>query len=558
MPKRRRITSSQRRAASTLSLSTVALLCGFCHGKDALAAAGGSNAPNDGVVENFRSVADTNSKSSEVGTDLIEMTIKREAVASSEVGTQISSFDGMSRGLLSSEPKRACFWRWDVSCQDDPTYRSKYGLSCQQHVKFDCLSFLGPFAESEVEELVERCPCSCRVECNTFSWEPSSSPSARPSISFAPTPAPTSDPTPSPSARPSAMPTLYPTHLPTRTPTAGPTNQPTLYPTNLPTEVPTAGPTKQPSSPPSSAPSKTASSSPSGGPSPSPSSQPSSDPSVFPTDSPSVSPTYDPYECDDPECQDDPTYSSHLGLNCLAHARFDCTGMHAIGYSTENVFVLINSCPCSCNIRCNIWTREPSGLPSTVPTVTFSPSESLSDHPSHLPSSTPTLSLMPSSAPTSKPTYGTYECNNPSCQDNLLYKSPLLLACSDHGRFDCKNMHAIGYNANDIYELITNCPCSCSIMCGSFPAPPTDAPSMAPTISTRYVPLGIVDYLENLSINPLTIISFVCELLKPFCVAFVEPHCQPNKNGEYASFGHEVVCAIRTAQCYTVLWPFHL
>ena len=507
MPKRRRNTSCQRRAASTLSLSTVALLCGLCGGEDILKAADSTrpssgNAPNDGIVENFRSAVEDsiNDTPHHIGfneffhADQIETTIKQEAMASGGMGRDSgSSIDSISRAMQSSEPQRACFWRWDVSCQDDPTYRSKYNLRCDQHVKFDCLSFLGPFTQDEVFELIERCPCSCRVECNTFTWEPSSGPSANPSVSFPPTPGPTLDPTHSPTARPTAMPTLYPTFSPTEGPTPGPTKRPSTPPSSAPSADPSAAPTVTASSSPSAEPTQQPSTQPSLPPSAKPSStptvtlssSPSGSPTASPSGSPSDSPTHAPYECDDPECQDDSTYSSHLGLNCLAHARFDCRGMHAIAYSKEDMFLLINSCPCSCNIRCNTWTREPSGVPSMVPTATFSPSDTHSNQPSDLPSATPSLSLQPSTAPTSKPTYGTYECDDPTCQDNSLYRSPLLLTCTDHGRFDCQNMHAIGYTADDIYELITNCPCSCSIICGSFPPPPTDTPSIAPTVSTR-------------------------------------------------------------------------
>ena len=481
MPKRRLTASGQRRAATcTLSLSTAALLCGVCHGKDALTATGSSsNAPIaidqiDGVVENFRSGAQDNRGYNEIYSDQIEKTIKQEAMLPGRIGTEVAlSSDSISRGLQSSEPQKACFWRWDVSCQDDPTYRSKYNLRCDQHVKFDCLSFLGPFTQDEVSELIERCPCSCRVECDTFTWEPSSGPSETPSISFPPTPGPTLDPTHSPTARPTAMPTLYPTFLPSKMPSTAPTVTASSSPSADPTNRPSTQPSSAPSTTPSSTPTVTLSSS------------PSEPPTSFPSDFPSANPTHAPYECDDPKCQDDPIYSSRLGLSCLAHARFDCKGMHAIGYSNEDMFLLINSCPCSCNIRCNTWTREPSWAPSMVPTATFSPSDTHSNQPSDLPSSNPSLSLQPSTAPTSKPTYGTYECDDPSCQDNFSYRSPLLLSCTDHARFDCQNMHAIGYSPDDIYELITNCPCSCSIMCGSFPPPPTDAPSMPPTISAR-------------------------------------------------------------------------
>ena len=50
-------------------------------------------------------------------------------------------------------------------CVDDPTYKSKAGLLCAQHASLDCSGFehLG-FSSQEVDELLRKCPVSCRVE----------------------------------------------------------------------------------------------------------------------------------------------------------------------------------------------------------------------------------------------------------------------------------------------------------------------------------------------------------------------------------------------------------
>ena len=71
----------------------------------------------------------------------------------------------------SSEPKKACFWRWDASCQDDPSYRSKDNLGCEKYQDEDCLD-LSHFNRAEVTELIRRCPCSCRINCNSDMWDP--------------------------------------------------------------------------------------------------------------------------------------------------------------------------------------------------------------------------------------------------------------------------------------------------------------------------------------------------------------------------------------------------
>lgn len=52
----------------------------------------------------------------------------------------------------------------DNSCADDATYRSKLGLDCIQHSTLNCDNFrkVG-FTDSEVEELLTKCPSSCGV-----------------------------------------------------------------------------------------------------------------------------------------------------------------------------------------------------------------------------------------------------------------------------------------------------------------------------------------------------------------------------------------------------------
>lgn len=50
-------------------------------------------------------------------------------------------------------------------CVDDPSYKSKAGLLCAQHAFLDCRGFehVG-FSPQEVDELLSKCPVSCRVE----------------------------------------------------------------------------------------------------------------------------------------------------------------------------------------------------------------------------------------------------------------------------------------------------------------------------------------------------------------------------------------------------------
>jgi hypothetical protein len=86
------------------------------------------------------------------------------------------------------------------------------------------------------------------------------------------------------------------------------------------------------------------------------------------------------------------------------------------------------------------------------------PSKVPSDVPSFSPSWIPTVT--PSVSPTIQPT--------PVCHDVSSYTSPLDFTCVDHAKTDCFQWSYLGLNATQIEELITNCPISCKIACGSL------------------------------------------------------------------------------------------
>ena len=73
-------------------------------------------------------------------------------------------------------------------------------------------------------------------------------------------------------------------------------------------------------------------------------------------------------------CQDDPSFLSAMGASCRMHHRFDCTMLHAIGYSEQEVYDVINNCPCACKVPCGQWTFTPSAEPSSSPSSTPSAS----------------------------------------------------------------------------------------------------------------------------------------------------------------------------------------
>ena len=72
----------------------------------------------------------------------------------------------------------------------------------------------------------------------------------------------------------------------------------------------------------------------------------------------------------DASCQDNPTFLSVMGASCKMHERFDCTMLHAIGYTEKEVYDVVNNCPCACEVKCGQWTFTPSAAPSFVPSST--------------------------------------------------------------------------------------------------------------------------------------------------------------------------------------------
>ena len=73
-------------------------------------------------------------------------------------------------------------------------------------------------------------------------------------------------------------------------------------------------------------------------------------------------------------CVDNPMFQSVMGASCGMHQGFDCTMLHAIGYSEQEVYDVINNCPCACKVPCGQWTFTPSAAPSSSPSSTPSAS----------------------------------------------------------------------------------------------------------------------------------------------------------------------------------------
>ena len=215
-----------------------------------------------------------------------------------------------------------------------------------------------------------------------------------------------------------------------------------------------------------------------------PSVSPTNFPTTRPTEPPSLSPSEPPTEspyCFNEQCIDDETYRSKSNLPCHLHESLDCRDWGVVGYSVEEVFDLIDSCPCTCNIECGSWTHEPSDRPSVMPSAqpSDSPSVSPSDVPTEVPSSSPTESDA------------CYEGWPHGCNDDPEYKSKQGLPCAFHGSVDCYTWGDVGYTDEDILELVVRCPCSCNVRCGDVTLDPTPFPTHFPTIAPSYHPTTV-------------------------------------------------------------------
>ena len=80
-----------------------------------------------------------------------------------------------------------------------------------------------------------------------------------------------------------------------------------------------------------------------------------------------------------------------------------------------------------------------------------------------------------------------------SCRDDPDFYSKLQLPCAAHASFDCTRLGGLGGSLDDgaVLELVTHCPCSCKVRCGtwtlkstSLPSPGTEEKSLNPSQKT--------------------------------------------------------------------------
>ena len=307
----------------------------------------------------------------------------------------------VAAAIRGSRELGACHEGWDSACQDDPFYRSKYGMTCEHHQTLDCEAFVGVgYSEYEAFQLVNACPCSCGIPCGTYTQAPSvsPSPSAAPTGKIYQCTDPTCQDDPSYQSKLSLSCanharfdcttmgnigydegeihelinrcpcscrtrcgdyTLSPSEAPSDRPTISPSARPSVRPTMHASPMPSSSPSARPSRAPSHSPSTLPSASPSNVPSTSPTARPSTAPSHSPTTSPTSSPSEGPTVSVSPTSRPSLEPSLSLGPSWTP---------------TETVSASPSSKP----------TLSPTRSPSTLP------SASPSDAPSTSPTATPT------------------------------------------------------------------------------------------------------------------------------------------------------------------------
>eukprot|EP00978_Attheya_sp_CCMP212_P009602 scaffold22774_cov55-Attheya_sp.AAC.3 len=61
----------------------------------------------------------------------------------------------------------------------------------------------------------------------------------------------------------------------------------------------------------------------------------------------------EPKQCFEDQCEDKLDYTSPIiSAKCYQHAFLDCASFMRIGFSEQDVFNLVEACPCSCNVMC--------------------------------------------------------------------------------------------------------------------------------------------------------------------------------------------------------------
>eukprot|EP00588_Corethron_pennatum_P003015 CAMPEP_0194297804 /NCGR_PEP_ID=MMETSP0169-20130528/59808_1 /TAXON_ID=218684 /ORGANISM="Corethron pennatum, Strain L29A3" /LENGTH=1196 /DNA_ID=CAMNT_0039047711 /DNA_START=302 /DNA_END=3892 /DNA_ORIENTATION=- len=206
-----------------------------------------------------------------------------------------------------------------TSCEDDFTYRSRFGFACNIHSHSVCSKMnKAGFTLKEVDELIHR----CRKSCDSC-WL---------------------------SANPSDVPSIVPSMVPSMLPSYEPSAHLTSTPTSLPSSLPNSKKNKsQQASKPNKEKSKKS---------------PISSKKIIQTSPATIPPSYpkNKVHTSKPECFNDPSFADNTGHGCEYYRNVDCSKMTSMGLSEFEVNALISSCTDSCSTKCS---RVVKSIPST-------------------------------------------------------------------------------------------------------------------------------------------------------------------------------------------------
>lgn len=167
------------------------------------------------------------------------------------------------------------------------------------------------------------------------------------------------------------------------------------------------------------------------------------------------------------KCVDNSKYRSpKLGLSCTQHKGLDCQEFGVLGYSSAELADLLLQCPSSCAVD-GCASKGPSNNNDNKTQRNNNDEVQTS-----VQRSRSLRGLLPVSSTTTCP-----DDWDESCRDDPNFKSKLQLPCSGHVTFDCAVLGAIGFSLQDVFDVISHCPCSCGIECEAPTATPTSSPS---------------------------------------------------------------------------------
>ena len=191
-------------------------------------------------------------------------------------------------------------------------------------------------------------------------------------------------------------------------------------------------------------------------------------------------------------CQDDPDFTSTLGLSCRDHQEHGCkqAAIQELGYDLTGMVELLQHCPVTCQVppcenHRHDLIREDAGhdhaQDESITATTISSQRALnSDVGSNEASvlegqsvssglrggNSPNQRAYPNMVHDSGVVDSCFDGWHPFCQDDPYYVSKTGLPCEFHSSFDCSAWTNVGYTEMEVYDLINSCPCSCAVPCG--------------------------------------------------------------------------------------------